>query len=195
MDDTPEEAAARAQPLSAACPPPTTTHRAAAPRANGTLVRKRTSAWAPREAGGCWTCDQPPMCSVEGTRPWRQRELGRRHDRHPRGHATGPPVAASDRLRLESRLERISSIRAPTPATVARMPAPDAPAAKVSMDDLGEEPSVAPKAAWSLSSLLGLDKCCAPASVTVFAQQLEVTRHPRARLHWAVGAWLRARCR
>lgn len=92
MDDTPEEAAARAQPLSAACPPPTTTHRAAAPRANGTLVRKRTSAWAPRAAGGCWTCDQPPMCSVEGTRPWRQRELGRRHDRHPRGHAgpTGP---------------------------------------------------------------------------------------------------------
>jgi len=88
--------------------------------------------------------------------------------------------------------ERISSIRA---STVAGMPAPDAPAAKVSMDDLGEEPSVAPKAAWSLSSLLGLDKCCAPASVTVFAQQLEVTRHPRARLHWAVGAWLRARCR
>ena len=29
---------------------------------------------------------------------------------------------------------------------------------------------------WSLTSLLGLDKCCAPASVTVFAQQLEVTR-------------------
>jgi len=33
------------------------------------------------------------------------------------------------------------------------------------------------KAAWSLTSLLGLDKCCAPASVAVFAQQLEVRAH------------------
>jgi hypothetical protein len=33
-------------------------------------------------------------------------------------------------------------------------------------------------AAWSLTALLGIDKCCAPASLTVFAQQLEVSRNP-----------------
>jgi hypothetical protein len=33
-------------------------------------------------------------------------------------------------------------------------------------------------AAWSITALLGIDKCCAPASLTVFAHQLEVSRNP-----------------
>lgn len=42
-----------------------------------------------------------------------------------------------------------------------------------SMDDAdGHAPRRRQGAKWSLSALLGLDKCCAPASAAVFAQQL-----------------------